>query len=216
MVIAQSTFEIAGALFECTDLGAQTLKGFDDPMNAWRVNSSRVIDSRFEATRKQMLTPFVGRDEEIGILNRRWQHACAGKGQVVLLSGEAGIGKSRIIHVLEEHIGTQSCVHLRFQCSPYHSNSALYPVIGQIERAAGFRPEDNTDERLDKLEALVETAGCSNGEMIPLIAPLLTLQMGDRYGAHQCQSTTSKEIDVGGIGKAVLRSGRAEASAVPL
>ncbi len=105
IVIADATYALAGGLFECTSLGARALKGFDTPLTVWRVDALRSIESRFEATRMRSLTPFVGRDEEIAVLERRWQRACRGEGQVVLLSGEAGIGKSRIVSAFRERVG---------------------------------------------------------------------------------------------------------------
>jgi class 3 adenylate cyclase/predicted ATPase len=194
IVIADATHRIAGGLFECTDLGSQTLKGFDAPVNAWRVDAGRAIESRFEATRKQALTPFVGREEEIGTLLRRWQRAIDGKGQVVLLSGEPGIGKSRIINALEERIGDQSFTRLRYQCSPYHATSALHPVIRQIERAARIGADDTADAKLDKLEMLLAKPGRPIAPIVPLIAPLLSIPFGHRYASLEVSPGHQKQL----------------------
>jgi class 3 adenylate cyclase/predicted ATPase len=199
VVVAQATYEIAGAMFDCTNLGEQTLKGFGEPVNAWRINTARKVESRFEAMRKQAMTPFVGRLEESDVLDRRWQRACTGNGQVVLISGEPGIGKSRIIEVLEERLGTQTYSHLRFQCSPYHSNSALYPVIEQLVRSAGILPQDSPVEQLDKLETLVAEFGSSNSSTVPLIAPLLAISVGDRYPAINVSPPMRKRMMLGAL-----------------
>jgi class 3 adenylate cyclase/predicted ATPase len=181
IVVAETTHALAGGLFECTSLGAQVLKGFDTPVNAWSVSALRAIESRFEATRMRAPMPFVGREEELDILERRWRRACAGEGQVILLSGEPGIGKSRIVVALQERLGAQSHTWLRYQCSTYHTNSALYPVIDQLERAACIGRNDSPDDKLDKLEALLALSRCPGIAAIPLIAPLLSIPLLDRY-----------------------------------
>ena len=124
-------------------------------MRAWRVTGARATESRFEAVRGARLTELVGRAPEVALLEDRWRDTKAGAGQVVLLAGEAGIGKSRITQVLRERIADQPHTRLRYQCSPYYTNSAAYPIIAQLEHAAGFVRGDDSDARLDKLEALL-------------------------------------------------------------
>jgi class 3 adenylate cyclase/predicted ATPase len=194
IVIAAATHALAGELFECTRLDAQNLKGFDAPVVAWRVDGTRAIESRFEATHTQALTPLLGRDEEIEILERRWQRACAGEGQVVLISGEPGIGKSRIVSELQDRIGPQTHTGLRYQCSPYYTNSALHPVIGQLERAARIQPDNAPDEKLEKLEALLQLSGRPLADAIPLIAPLLSIPLGDRYTPVNVSPQRQKQL----------------------
>ena len=137
-------------------------------------------ESRFEALRATG-TPLVGRDEELALLQRRWQQAKSGEGSVVLVSGEPGIGKSRLAQTLLERLGGEPHTRLRLFCSPHHQDSALYPTITQLERAAGFRREDTAEQRLDKLEAVLAQATNDLGEAVPLLAALLSLPTGERY-----------------------------------
>jgi class 3 adenylate cyclase len=181
IVIADATRALARGLFDCTSLGTLALKGFDAPLTVWRVDALRPIESRFEATRMRSLTPFVGRDEEPDILERRWQRACRGEGQAVLLSGEAGIGKSRIVSAFRERIGAQSHTWLRYQCSPYYTNSALYPVIQQLALAARIESTDDPARKLAKLEELFALSRRPAATAVPLIAPLLSIPLGHGY-----------------------------------
>jgi class 3 adenylate cyclase/predicted ATPase len=181
VVVDDMTHSLAGGFFESANLGAQALKGFSAPVTAWRITGSRTIASRFEATRMRALTPFVGREEEIGVLDRRWRRSCSGEGQVVLLSGEAGIGKSRIVAAFMERLDGQPYTSLRYQCSPYHANSALYPIIEQLAFAASIRSSDPPNRKLDKLEALLALSDRPTETMMPLIAPLLSIPLGERY-----------------------------------
>ena len=155
VVISPSTRRLLGRLFECEDLGEQHLKGIGGGVRPWRVVRERPAESRFEARQAAGLIPFVGRDQEIELLLHRWQLARQGEGQVVLLSGEPGIGKSRITETLRDRIGDQLNTRLRYQCSPYHTNSAFYPIIYQLEQAAQFERNDTPEQKLDKLEALL-------------------------------------------------------------
>ena len=199
VVIGEATHALAGGLFECTNLGAQVLKGFDAPVTAWRVAVPRAVESRFEATRMRAPTLFLGREEEIDILERRWQRTCAGEGQVVLLSGEPGIGKSRIVSELERRMGAQARTRLRYQCSPYHTNSALYPVIDQLERAAFIQRNDNPDDKLQKLEAVLTLSGRPMAAVVPLIAPLLSIPFGDRYVKINVSPQRQKQLTLASL-----------------
>src|SRR6202040_2362728 len=138
VVIAAGTRRLAGDLFEYRNLGAVEVKGIDAPVAAWQVLRSSVVASRFEALRGSALSPLVGRDEEIDLLLRRWVRAKAGDGQVVLVSGEPGLGKSRITAALAERLHAEPHFRLRYFCSPYRQDSALYPFIDQLGRAAEF------------------------------------------------------------------------------
>src|SRR5499427_2051168 len=154
VVIAAATRRLTGGLFDYRDLGTTALKGFAENVPAWQVLGASAIESRFEAMRTAM-TPLVGRDEEIDLLLRRWEQAKSGEGQVVLISGEPGIGKSRIAQAVVERLSGEPYTRLRYFCSPHHQDSALYPSIAQLERAAGFRREDTSEQRLAKLEAVL-------------------------------------------------------------
>jgi hypothetical protein len=140
-----------GSLFDLEDLGAQELKGMREPVRAWAALRPSSVESRFDAVRTTNLTELVGREEETELLMRRWGRAKTGEGQVVLISGEAGIGKSRLTAALLENLASESHTRLRYFCSPQHTDSAFYPVIGQIERAAGFARDDTLELKLNKL-----------------------------------------------------------------
>ena len=151
VVIGPNTRRLTTGLFEYEDLGAIEIKGFDAPVIASRVLRESAAESRFEARHGPDLTPLVGRDEELALVQRRWQQAKTGEGSVVLISGEPGIGKSRLAQALLERLAGEPHTRLRLFCSPHHQDSALYPTITQLERAAGFRREDTAEQRLDKL-----------------------------------------------------------------
>src|SRR6202035_2170777 len=142
VVIAASTRRLVGDLFEYHDLGAIDVKGVAEPLSAWQVLRPSAVESRFEALRGSALTSLVGREEEIDLLLRRWARAKGGDGQVVLVSGEPGIGKSRITVAWGERLHDEPHIRLRYFCSPYYQDSALYPFIDQLGRAAGFTRDD--------------------------------------------------------------------------
>jgi class 3 adenylate cyclase len=179
VVIAESTRRLIGALFELADLGPQPLKGFAEPQHAWRVLAENRALGRFEALRSGA-TPLVGRDEEIELLLRRWTRTKRGVGQVVLLAGEAGIGKSRLTAALMERVAGESHTRLRYFCSPQHTDSPLYPIIGQMERAAGLEHDDTPRAKLDKLDALLAASSISP-EDAGLLAEMLSLANDGRY-----------------------------------
>ncbi len=180
-VVSASTRRLAAGMFEFEDLGTMQLKGIVDPVPAWRVIGERAAESRFEAIRIAGLTDFVGRDAEVVMLMDRWRHAKGGEGQVVLLGGEAGIGKSRITEVLRERIAVEPSVCLSFQCTPHHTNAPLYPIIKHFEHAAGFARDEADRTRLEKLEKLIDRAGSDRAAVVPLFAALLTIDVAERY-----------------------------------
>ena len=155
VVIAQATRSLLGNLFELRDLGTRELKGLAKPMRAWVALRESTVESRFEALHPSGLAALVGREEETELLLRRWSRAKSGNGQVVLISGEPGIGKSRLMAALLEAVGPEPHTRLRYFCSPRHTDSAFYPIIGQMERAAGFLYNDTPHQKLDKLDALL-------------------------------------------------------------
>jgi class 3 adenylate cyclase len=193
VVIAQSTRRITGGLFEYRDLGRVTLKGLAERTQAWQVIGGSTLESRFDAQHGAALTPLVGREEELELLLRRWQRAKAGEGSVLLVSGEPGIGKSRIVEALFERLGTEPYTRLRLFCSPHHQDAALYPTITQLERAAGFRRDDTDEQRLDKLEVLLARATNDLNEAAPLLAQLLSVPTEGRYPALDLSPQKRKE-----------------------
>jgi class 3 adenylate cyclase/predicted ATPase len=193
VVISNSTRRLTGGIFEYLDLGKVTLKGLTDPVQAWQVLGPSTVESRFEAQHGLALTPIVGREEELELLLRRWQQAKAGEGSVVLISGEPGIGKSHIVQTLVERLGAEPYTRLRQFCSPRHQDTALYPSIAQLERAAGFRRDDTAAQRLAKLEAVLAQATNDLSEAVPLLAGLLSIPTGDRYPALDLTPQKRKE-----------------------
>ncbi len=180
VVIAPSTRRLTGGLFEYADLGAVALKGLGAPVMATRVVRESAAESRFEALRGRELTALVGRDEELALLQRRWQQAKAGEGRAVVLIGEPGIGKSRLAQAMLEQLAGEPYTRLRYFCSPHHQASALHPFITQFEHVAGFSREDMPEARLAKLEALLALSS-AGAEEIGLIAERMSIPTGDKY-----------------------------------
>jgi predicted ATPase/class 3 adenylate cyclase len=183
VVISTTTYRLLGGFFACQSLGLHLLKGFAQPLEIYQVLSESTVRSRLEAAGRTSLTPLVGREPEVALLLERWAQVKDGLGQVVLLSGEAGIGKSRLVQVLREHVATEPEAWLTpCQCSPYHQNTALYPLIDLLERVAlRFEREELPPQKLKKLEVFVVQYGLSPGEAVPLFAALLSLPLSADY-----------------------------------
>ena len=182
VVIGESTRKLVGTLFQLDDLGAQDLKGFSGQMRAWAALQPSSVESRFEALRGGGLSELVGREQELEILLRGWSKAKTGEGQVILLSGEPGIGKSRLTAALLERVAAEPHTRLRYFCSPQHTDSALYPIISQMERAAGFAHDDRPRARLDKLDALLERSSTTPDDA-SLFAEMVSLPNDGRHPA---------------------------------
>jgi AAA ATPase domain/Adenylate and Guanylate cyclase catalytic domain len=180
VVIAESTRKLLGNLFELEDLGAHVLKGIAGPARAWVAVRTSSVESRFEALHASGVTELVGREEELELLLRRWSKAKSGEGQVVLLSGEAGIGKSRLTAALLERLAVEPHTRLRYFCSPQRTDSASFPIISQMERAAGFAQDDTVQAKLDKLDALMEQSRTARQD-VALFADMLSLPNDGRY-----------------------------------
>ena len=206
VVIAEGTRRLLGNLFEFEDLGAKDLKGIAGPVRAWAALRASSAEGRFEALHTAGLTALVGREEELELLLRRWSRAKRGEGQVVLLSGEAGIGKSRLTAALLERLAAEPHTRLRYFCSPQHTDSAFYPIIGQMERAAGLAHDDKPQAKLDKLDAVLAQTSTST-EDAALFAEMLSLPNDGRYpalelgpGAAQAKNAGSADVATRGIG----------------
>ena len=182
VVIAEGTRRLLGNLFELEDLGAKDLKGIAGPVRAWAALRASSAEGRFEALHTAGLTALVGREEELELLLRRWSRAKRGEGQVVLLSGEAGIGKSRLTAALLERLSGEAPTRLRYFCSPQHTDSALYPIIRQMERAAGLAHDDKPQVKIDKLDAVLAQSSTSTQDAA-LFAEMLSLANDARYPA---------------------------------
>jgi class 3 adenylate cyclase len=181
VVIGASTRRLLGDLFHLRNLGQHELKGIAEPVAAWAVEGVSDTESRFEAVRAASLTGLVGRKDELDFLLERQRRAWKGEGQIVLISGEPGIGKSRLAAALAERLAPEPHTRLRYQCSPYHTNSALHPFIAQLERAAQFKLDDTPEQKLDKLEAVLAMAISRVQAVVPLFATLLSIPFNQRY-----------------------------------
>ncbi|MDB5410426.1 MAG: hypothetical protein JWL84_5338, partial [Rhodospirillales bacterium] len=208
IVIAPSTRRLLGGRFETEDLGPQTLKGFATSMNVWRVVGERQAQSRFDAAHQGSLTKIVGREHEVALLLDRWHQAEAGEGQAVILVGEAGIGKSRIIDALSERLDHRQHAHVGYQCAPFYASSALQPAISHLERAADFAPRDQCDVKLDKLERLIRQTGPDSASVIPLFAALLSLPAERRYPPLTISSEQQKQRTLEAIVERLVRLSR--------
>ena len=198
VVIAESTRKLVGSLFELENLGPQELKGISGPTRAWAALRPASVEGRFEAMHASGLTDLVGREEELDLLRRRWSKAKSGEGQVVLLSGEAGIGKSRLTAALLERLTTEPHTRLRYFCSPQHTDSAFYPIISQMERAAGLAHDDTAQAKLDKLDTLLALSSAAPQDAA-LFAEMLSLPNDGRYPAlelipHQRRQRTLEAL----------------------
>ena len=196
LVISAATHRLVQGYFECQDLGLHTLKGIDQPITLYQVLQESAAQSRLDVAATQGLTPLVGREEEVGLLLRRWGQSQDGLGQVVLLSGEAGIGKSRLVEVLRAYTEREGYTRMAFRCSPYYQQSALYPVIEHLQRLLQFHRDDTPEAKLDKLEQGLQGYRSALDEAVPLLATLLSVSLPEaRYAPlslspqHQRQKT---------------------------
>ena len=191
VVIPAVTRGLVGELFEYQSLGDIDIKGLAGPIPVYRVLGESRVGSRFEALRSGE-TPFIGRQEEIEVLQRRWAQAKAGAGSAVLISSEPGIGKSRLTEAFRQRLASDPHTRLRYFCSPHHEDSALFPIISQLERAASFEGGDSPDMKLNKLEALLSVGAPAEGD-VPLLAALLSLPFDGRYSPVDLTPSRKKE-----------------------
>src|SRR6516165_1379120 len=190
VLISEATRKLVADVFELEKMELHNLKG--GPEIAWKIIGLKARTSRFEA-HGRILTNFVGRDQEVALLADRWQQANQGEGQVVLLTGEAGIGKSRIVENFRQMISEPSQLTLRYQCSPYHTDSALYPVITELEHTANIAPNDASSLKLEKIEGLLKEEGLNLDETVPVFAALLSIAPCDRYPPPDVDPQRRKE-----------------------
>ena len=182
LVISPATAQLTAGYFEQEELGTYTLKGVSEPMLVWRVDGESETQSRLELQEARGLAAIVGRETEEALLAERWTQSQAGHGQVVLLSGEAGIGKSRLVEALREHVGRETATQIRFRCSPYYQSSALYPVVEHLQRLLQFQSDESVAVRVEKIEQLLSRYQFSDAESVPLLADLLSVPVAeDRY-----------------------------------
>ena len=193
VVISQATRRLVGSLFELADLGPTLIKGFAEPVAAFRVEGEGSADGRFEALHGQRLTPLIGREHQLAMLMERWSWTKDGDGQVVLIAGEAGVGKSRLLHALREKLADEPHFALSYFCSPYHTNSMLHPIVAQLERAAGFASRDEPANRLAKLEAVLAQGAEQLDEAAPLVGALMGVPTDERYPALNLSPQRQKQ-----------------------
>ena len=199
VLISESTHRLTGGHFEYRNLGPVALKGWADLKPAWQVLRPSGVESRFEARHKARLTSLIGRDEEIELLLRRWQHCTHGEGCAVVLTGEPGIGKSHIALALEERLQAEPHITVRQFCSAHHTNSALYPFVRQLERTARFERSDSPAEKFAKLEALLAQSGADASLVVPPLAHLLSLPLDDRYSVPDFSPQKRKEMTLAAL-----------------
>jgi len=181
VMISTATYRLVQGLFECQDLGPHTLHGVSTPLSLYRVAGESTAQSRFEAAVQRGLTPLVGREHEVGLLIERWERAKQAEGQVVLLGGEPGIGKSRLVQVVKERVEREGGLRLEFRCSPYHQNSAWYPVIEHLQRVLQWQRDEPPSTKLEKLQKTLAHYHFPQADTVPLLAALLSLPHPDDY-----------------------------------
>ena len=208
IVVADTTRRLAGQSFEIESLGSQELKGFKSPIALFAIRGEREVESRFDAAHPSALSKFVGRTSEIGMLLERWELTKGGQGQAVFVSGEAGIGKSRLVDALEERLHEDQHELIRLQCSPYHVTSAFYPIIQRLSRFAGFSSTDDQTMRAKKFSSILERYGENPSEVGPIYAELLSLDAGDEFKPLDVSAQQRKELIVRTLANRLLLAAR--------
>jgi class 3 adenylate cyclase/tetratricopeptide (TPR) repeat protein len=198
IVIGDHTRSLLGTAFVLEDIGSFELKGFDEPVHAWRVAGEADVESRFEAAHSGELTDLIGREHERGLIRDGWARTVTGEGRVLLLSGEAGIGKSRMVQDFRNSLPTNSYYSFHFQCSPHHMNSAFHPLVQRLRAGAGFAAKDDSDAKLDKMESYITRRRADVGMIAPVIAALLSLPGEHRYGRMELtpQQLRNRSIEI--------------------
>jgi predicted ATPase len=181
VVVSAATLGLIEGFFTYQVLGEHTLKGVEEPLEVYQLLAASGAQTRLDVVTPRGLTPLVGREQEVGLLLERWTQSTEGHGQVVLLSGEAGIGKSRLVEALRERVGRAGATWLTFRCSPYHTHSALYPVITHLHRVLHLRPEEMPAVQLERLERAAQATHLPLEETVPLLATLLSVPLTERY-----------------------------------
>jgi class 3 adenylate cyclase len=204
VVIADATRRLLGGGFVCEQLGDYELKGFSEPVSAFKVTGERVVESRFDARRATKLTHFVGRQRELRQLSHLWAIAKEGKGQIAFLCGEPGIGKSRTTIALLDEIAGDRHLTIRWQCSSHHTHSPFFPAIRHLERAARFEPDDTSELKLEKLERALSRAGQAILADAPLYAALLSIPSSGRYPTLELTPQRQKELTISALIRQLL------------
>ena len=194
VVMSEATCRLIQGYFDCQRLGEQTLRGVAAPLTVYRVLRESGARSRLEIARARGLTPLVGRESEVPLLLDRWEQSKDGQGQVVLLSGEAGIGKSSLVQAFKDHVADEPHAQEECQCSPYHTNSAFFPLADLLQRKLGWQPDDTDEEKLHKLETVLAQTHLAVSQAVPLFTTLLSLPLpDDRYPVLQLSSQRQRQ-----------------------
>ena len=204
VAVSASTRKLLGSVFVCNNLELGEFEGFSEPVTAYRVTGKRAIESQFAARRTGKLTELVGRQGELQQMSALWERTKVGKGQVALLCGEAGIGKSRLCEEWLDRITDEPHTTIRYQCSPHHTNSPFYPVINQLEHAAGFEREDLPDVQLRKLTAVLSQAGAATLADIPFYAALLSIPANGLYSLPDLTPARQRDLTIAALLRQVL------------
>ena len=183
VMISAATYRLVEGLFVCEDRGQPDLKGVATPLTLYRVVNESDARVALRQPVQKGLTPLVGREEELALLRRRWEQAKESEGQVVLLSGEAGMGKSRLVQEMKDRVSAEGATRIEFRCSPYHQNSAFYPILDHLQRLLQFVPDDAPQRKLAKLQHALTHYRFPQAETLPLLAALLSLPQPD--GLHR-------------------------------
>ena len=193
VVLSAATFRLAQGYFTAQDLGSQALKGVAAPVHVYRILGESGVQGRLEATVPSRLMPLVGREEEVALLQQRWEQAKSGLGQVILLSGEAGIGKSRLVQMLKDHLAPEPHTRIEWRGSSYHQQSALYPVMRQLHHLLQWREDELPQDKFQKLETTLAASGLALPEIVPLLAALLSLPLLAHYPALTLTSQQQRQ-----------------------
>jgi class 3 adenylate cyclase/tetratricopeptide (TPR) repeat protein len=199
VLVSATTRRLVGELFQCEECESIMLPDLSEATAVWRIVGDGAAENRFEALHGERIAPLVGREEELALLRRRWDQAKADEGQVVQLSGEAGIGKSRALAAFAERIGDEPHARVHYQCSPHHVNDAFFPITSHIRRAAGFVDGEAPGARLDKLESMIANAGLKAKDTAPLLASLLSISFDGRYPALDLSPGEQKERTISAL-----------------
>jgi class 3 adenylate cyclase len=205
VVVSAAAYRLIAGYFDCRELGFKAIRGISQPMAIYRVLHESGARTRLDVAAQRGLPPMQGRDGEFGRLAERWAGARTGHGGVALVAGEPGIGKSRLIWALQQHVAQSPDAYLvRLSCSPYFTNTAFYPIVQLLERVLELRPDDTVSQRLDKIEGLLAQYGLELPSVVPLVAKLLAVPFEDRYAPLDLPADRQRQLTIDALVKIAL------------